>query len=354
MELPVPHEPAQEPSREPDPAEERQESRRATVLCVGIAVVDVVAHARGELVPGVKQFAERMETTFGGPATTAAVAASRLGVDAELVAATGDDEHGAQLRKALSAHGVHTGGMPVREGVATATSLVVVTPDGERTIVNATDPALRAPLDPDEARRLIARAGAVDVVLVDIRWPAAAALALAAASRAGIPGVLDLDLTDPEQHDRVRGLARAASHVVASHDALYGLLARDGEHRSSSDLDDPAVALDALAAIAGDGMVAVTLGADGVIWRDADGTSGVAAPPPVVAVETLGAGDVWHGAFAAALARRVGVDRAVIEANVAAALRVSRTGGWGALADLDEVAAVLDPRRRPGGTGVDT
>jgi sulfofructose kinase len=331
------------PADDPRPAQ-----YRPSLLCVGIAVVDVVAHARGALAPGVKQFAERIETTFGGPATTAAVAASRLGVDVELVAATGDDERGAQLRAALGARRVRVGRMPLRAGVDTATSLVVVTPDGERTIVNATDAALRAPLGPDEARGLIARASEVDAVLVDVRWPAAAALALASASDAGIPGVLDLDLTDPEDHDRVRGLARAASHVVASFDAIAGR-----GHRP----DDPASALDELEVIAGGGMVAVTLGADGVVWRDADGSSGMAVPPQVTPVETLGAGDVWHGAFAAALARRADLDRAVAEANAAAALRVSRSGGWSALPDLDEVTAALEPigdRGRPDNTSSST
>jgi hypothetical protein len=162
-------------------------SRRPSVLCVGIAVVDVIAHARGDLVPGVKQFADRITSAFGGPATTAAAAAARLGVDVELVAAIGDDDRGVQLRAALEARGVRTDRMPVRAGVGTAASLVIITPDGERTIVNVTDPALRAPLDPGAAGELIARAGMVDAVLVDVRWPAAAALALAGAARAAVP-----------------------------------------------------------------------------------------------------------------------------------------------------------------------
>jgi len=310
-----------------------------SLLCVGIAVVDVVAHARGTLVPGVKQFADRIGSTFGGPATTAAAAAARLGVDVELVATVGDDDRGEQLRSALARRGIRIEHMPVRAGVRTAASLVIVTPDGERTIVNATDPALRAPLDPEAAGGLIARAGAADAVLVDVRWPAAAALALAGAASGAVPGVLDLDRTEPEEHDRVRGLARAASHVIASRDALDDLLATSGGARVA---DDPEAALTALADLAGGGMVAVTLGAGGVAWRDVDGTAGTALSPQVTAVETLGAGDVWHGAFAAALARRAGIERAVAEANAAAALRVSRTGGWDALADLAEVESLLD------------
>ena len=328
----------------PDRHEGPSEGERRVLLCVGLSVVDVVTHVPGELVAGVKQFAHRITTAYGGPATTAAAAASRLGVDVELVAALGDDDRGYALRAALEVRGVGTGGMVVREGVATATSVVIVTPDGERTIVNATDPRLREPLAPDEAAALMARASGVDAVLVDARWPAAAALALAAASSAAVPGVLDLDRTDPEEHDRVRGLARAASHVIASRDALDDLLAAAGRAPVG---DAPDAALDALAELAGDGMVAVTLGADGVAWRDVDGSAGVQAPPLVTAVETLGAGDVWHGAFAAALARRVPVALAIGQANAAAALRVSRAGGWDALADLAEVGALVGDQHLP-------
>ena len=312
---------------------------RPALLCVGLAVVDVVTHVPGPLVAGVKQFADRIGTAYGGPATTAAAAAARLGVDVGLVAAVGDDERGDALRAALELQGVATAGMVVLGGVPTATSLVIVTPDGERTIVNATDPRLRGPLAPDAAGALVARAAAADAVLVDVRWPAAAALALGAAARSAVPGVLDLDRTGPGETDLVRGLARAASHVVASGDALDDLLAASG---AAPVAESPTAALDALAALADGGMVAVTLGAEGVAWRDADGTAGVVAPPSVTAVETLGAGDVWHGAFAAALARREPVRRAVLEANAAAALRVSRSGGWDALAGLAEVTALVD------------
>jgi sulfofructose kinase len=312
---------------------------RARLLCVGIAVVDVVTHVPGALAPGVKQFADRITTVYGGPATTAAAAAARLGVDTGLVAAVGDDDRGRALCAELDARGVSTAGMIVRPGVPTATSLVIVTPDGERTIVNATDARLRGPVAPHEASAMMDRAAEVDAVLVDVRWPAAAALALAAAAQAAIPGVLDLDRTGAGEYDHVRGLARAASHVVASRDALDDLLAAAGGPLVEA---APEAALDALVELAGGGMVAVTLGATGVAWRDVDGSAGIAAPPPVTAVETLGAGDVWHGAFAAALAARAPVARAVRFANAAAALRVSRTGGWDALADRAEVETLLD------------
>ncbi|NEU36740.1 sugar kinase, partial [bacterium LRH843] len=45
-------------------------------------------------------------------------------------------------------------------------------------------------------------------------------------------------------------------------------------------------------------------------------------------VDTLGAGDLWHGAFALALGRREGLDAASHFANRAAAIKCTRAGGW--------------------------
>jgi sulfofructose kinase len=82
------------------------------------------------------------------------------------------------------------------------------------------------------------------------------------------------------------------------------------------------------------GQVAYTDGPDGVRWAD-----GLHVPAPrVAAVDTLGAGDLWHGAFAAALAR--GLDRAAASdyANRAAALKCMRAGGWEAYPTAEEIA----------------
>jgi sugar/nucleoside kinase (ribokinase family) len=62
---------------------------------------------------------------------------------------------------------------------------------------------------------------------------------------------------------------------------------------------------------------------------------------PVVAVETLGAGDTFHGAYALALAEGVGVAEALRFAAAAAALRCTRSGGRAALPSRAEVMALL-------------
>ncbi len=333
-------------------------SDRPRLVCVGIAVVDVVAHIEAPLQAGVKQFASSLSTAFGGPATTAAAAAARLGVDAILVAPVGADERAAALGAALVAAEVDADALVVRPGVASATSLVVVSGDGERTIVNATSPELLVAPSEDEAAAIRALVTGAQAVLVDVRWPAAARIALEAARAAGVPALLDLDRTTAEHRDDVRGLAALASHVVASQDALADVLggAPGGTASGavsgavSSEDHDVDAALDALATMARDGMVGITRGAHGMRWRSVDG-SGPSAHGAAVrggdvpafrveVVETLGAGDVWHGAFAAALARGLALDDAATDASAAAALRCTRRGAWETLADADEVAAL--------------
>ncbi len=91
------------------------------------------------------------------------------------------------------------------------------------------------------------------------------------------------------------------------------------------------------------GIVGVTLGADGFLWRE-DGAERRTPAPKVKAVDTLAAGDVWHGAFTLALAEGQDVDSASRFANAAAAIKCSRGGGRRGAPTRAEVAALL---RRP-------
>jgi sugar/nucleoside kinase (ribokinase family) len=90
------------------------------------------------------------------------------------------------------------------------------------------------------------------------------------------------------------------------------------------------------------GLIGVTLGAEGFLWRDGDQERRVPAPR-VVAIDTLAAGDVWHGAFTLALGEQCGVPDAARFANAAAALKCTRMGGRLGAPTRDEVDALLRP-----------
>ena len=70
----------------------------------------------------------------------------------------------------------------------------------------------------------------------------------------------------------------------------------------------------------------------------------IVAAIPVQVVDTTGCGDVFHGAYAAAIARGESPDRAVEVANAAAAIKATRAGGRTGIPDLPTVRG----RPRPG------
>jgi len=294
------------------------------VVCVGLAVLDVVFEvATLPSGPG-KNFARGLRHVGGGPAANGAVTVARLGGAAAFVGAVGDDLTGTRIAEDLTAEGIDTSHLEVVAGSTSPTSAVMVDAVGERMIVNHLDASLHAGATADAS----AFAGA-DAVLADLRWPAGARVGLEAAARAGVPGVLDYDLTTPIDD---APLLAAASHIAFAAPAL--------EARSGS--SDPADGLTRMAERT-DAWVAVTVGADGLYWLD-DGTVRHLPAFDVEVVDTLGAGDVFHGALALTLANGRPPADALYEASAAAALKCTQPGGRAGIPDADALTTFLTNR----------
>jgi sulfofructose kinase len=286
-----------------------------TVCTVGLAVLDLVMTVDALPRDARKHFADSAAVTGGGPAANAAVTVARLGGSARFVGCVGDDPIGGLIVHDLVVERVDTDDMVVVVGAPSPVSSVLVLPDGARAIVNHTDPRLHES-EPGPLPR-------ADAYLADVRWPLGAVAAMEAAHAAAVPGVLDLDRSSAPIPPAA---VRRASHVVASIDAL--------------DHTDPA---EALADLGGrtDGWVGVTLGSDGVAWLDG-GTVQHLRPPPIEVVDTLAAGDVFHGAFALALAEGRPEPAALRFATAAAAAKCTMAGGRAGIPDrhtVDELEA---------------
>ena len=211
----------------------------------------------------------------------------------------------------------------IEPGRRTAISTIIVDAAGERLIVPFYDPDLSR----DPRWLPLANLAAAGALLVDTRWPEGAAAALDAARAAGVPGILDADVADPLV---LRDLAERADHVVCSEPGLALL--------------EPSGRLEALAArLAGAAVVSVTLGAAGVRWI-AGGVAGRQDGFAVRAVDTLSAGDVFHGAYALAIAEGRGIAESMRFAAAAAAIKVTRFGGRLGAPTRGEVTAMLAER----------
>lgn len=291
------------------------------VLCVGHAVQDFVFTVPSLPDRGAKYRATSFTSVGGGPAATAAVAIARLGGQAVLAARVGEDAAADMIVAELRGHGVDCAYLRRCAGCASSVSAVIVDARGERMIVNNLDPAIPA----DPAWLPTPAAVGARAVLVDTRWPEGALATLQAARAAGMPAVLDADRPIPP--DGV--LLRAATHVAFSADALADY----------TGITEPARALAEVARTL-PGWCCVTAGGEGV-FSMASGRPRRHAAFDVTVVDTLGAGDVWHGAFALALAEGHDEVAAVRVASAAAALKVQRAGGRAGAPNRAELEAFL-------------
>jgi sulfofructose kinase len=272
----------------------------AGVLVCGIAVMD---HVFGvDVLPSraEKYRAHSMDVIGGGCAANAAVAIARLGGTAQLLTRLGGDDTGRAIRAELVAEGVDMAPTVVTPGGGSPMSSVFVDAAGERMIINfrGTKLADDAPIP-----------ALPDALLADTRWPKPARALFQAARAKGIPAVLDGEA--PVPHD----LAQAATHVVFSTQGL----------REFTGADTPEAGV-RIAQSALPGWVAVTDGARGLAHMDHGEVVWLAAPK-VDVVDTLGAGDVWHGAFALGLAEGMTEIEAARFAHAAAALKCTAFGG---------------------------
>lgn len=260
-----------------------------------------------------------------GMASSAAAAAAKLGGSSLLFARVGADAIGDKIIEDLSAAGVDCTFVRRVEGARSPLCAVLVDAAGERLVVPFYDPKLDRSID----WLPLDRVAAADAALVDVRWPEGAAAVLGAARDAGIPAVLDADVGPPEVIERLSGLA---THAVFSEPAATIVT---GEA-------DPRRALEALGRRF-DNFVAVTAGPEGCFWLDRDaGAVRHLMPPPVVAVDTLAAGDVFHGAFTLAIAEGQAPKDAIAFANAAAALKCRTFGGRLGAPSRDEVVAAMN------------
>jgi sugar/nucleoside kinase (ribokinase family) len=273
-------------------------------LFVGLATLDLVQRVRRR--PGVdeKVVAQSSDLAAGGPAAAAAVTFGALGGNATLLSALGPGPIGQLVKDDLNRAGVHTVDAWAGGTDLSVSAITVLDRTGERSVVsrNAEDIAVAVPAGLPVLIRH------TDVVLIDGHHPDLAVATARAAKHAGMPVVLDCGSTKAV-YDELVPLADA---VVCS--CGFG------------GLPDEFDAVAAVLLAAGARLVAMTAGAAPVRWRTRDATGAVEVPAVAVR-DTLGAGDVLHGAFAFARAQGVTDPHRSLSFGVAvAALRVQHAG----------------------------
>lgn len=262
----------------------------------------------------------------GGLGATSLVAAARLGSRAAYAGILGTDQHSQFVIDALGAQGVHTEHVHIFPGAMPVLSVILLDEDRQTRTIIYDDGGLVGPEDDWLPIDLLvnARVLLVDYLRIDLMIRAARGARAAGAAVVG-------DIEDASAL-RVAELMVLVDHVVMS---ISSATAFTGER-------SPARAAERLAAPGR--SVVVTCGADGSWYLPEGGSSEPVHQPafPVDAVDTNGCGDVFHGAYASALARGLALPDRVRFASVAAAISATTPGGQEGIPDLETVARHLE------------
>ena len=294
------------------------------VLCIGIPVRDLTFRVSGVPGRGSKENATHFDEICGGNALNAAIAIARLGGRVSLCGPMGDAREMSTrfIFEKLAHEGIETEHLVHMPGLVTPISAVMVDPSGERTIVTFRDPELwKVHLPPIET--LLDDCAAI---LTESRCAEFCTDLCAEATRRGIPVVVDVDRAMSLRE----GLLTASSHLVFSSEPL----------QETADVSDDGQALHKIAKLT-PSFLAGTRGPRGTIWLNEKGELEETPAFPVHTVDTLGAGDVFHGAFALALTEKQDLRQALRFASAAAALKCTRFGGPFAAPQRAEVEAFL-------------
>ena len=277
----------------------------ARVAVVGSCNIDLVARVATLPRPGETVLARSFATIVGGKGANQAIAAGRAGARCAIVGAVGDDAYADAIRAALREASVDVGGLRTVASPS-GTALIFVDDAGENSIVvvSGANGTLTTLAEGD--RRTVDEA---DALLFQLEVPIE--IVIAAATRAHGLRVLNAAPARPLPRELLDVIdllvvneAEAAAIVPAS---------RPGE--------DLRAALLRLVP-----RVAITIGADGVLYADRDGANFEVAAPKVTAVDSTGAGDTFTGVLATALAERRPTREALELACAAASLCVETAG----------------------------
>jgi sulfofructose kinase len=283
---------------------------RWDVLGIGAVSVDDLVYVGHHPLPDSKMEIHRIERQGGGLVGTALVAAARLGARAAYWGVLDDeDELGRFTIHELERERVDCTLVVRRRGARPFYSIVIIDRStGQRSILFTGDGVCEVPPEAMAAEHV----AACRVLLVDHTIGEAGLAAVSTARRYGIPVVADIE---PNSNPRLPELLERVDHLIVGTE--FG--------RQFTGEAEPEAMVRALAGRRA--CCAVTAGRDGAWYALAGGPVRHLSAFAVRAVDTTGCGDVFHGAYAASIARAEAPERALLVATAAAGLKAMQRGG---------------------------
>ncbi len=293
------------------------------VLCVGHASYDLIFSIPRHPEEDEKIFADAFSGCGGGPAANAAVAIAKLGYKSAFSGYLGQDLYGDKHWQELDHFNVDTS-LIVRGESPTPLSTILVKPDGKRALINYKGETRPLPSDSLNFSSIRPK-----VILFDGHEPHISIPLAKYARENGIATVLDAG----SLHDGTSALKDLVDYLVCSEKFARQYA---GDHEK---------ALTRLAKLSP--AVVITLGEKGLIWQKG-GEHGELPAFHVKAIDTTGAGDAFHGAFAAAVAYGMDWVDTLFYSSAAGSFCCTKTGARTGLPSIEEHRKLFNKRKKEG------
>jgi sulfofructose kinase len=288
------------------------------VVGLGQASLDFLGSVASFPREDVKSELTGLEAQCGGPASTALVTLARFGIRTSFLGSISDDFFGKEILKGLQNEGVDFSCLAIRPGFTSQFAFIAISPAGRRTIFwhRGTAPPPRKE-EVNLSRFPNARVLHLDGLMMEGSMEAARQ-----AKRLGWKVVMDGGTLREGSLD----LIRLVDVLIASEGFAGPISGEDAP---------PEKRLEDLRGVC-PGTVIITLGVRGSIGCE-DGKTFFQIPFPVDAVDTTGAGDVYHGAYIYGLLRGWRMPESMRFASATAALKCRSVGARRGIPTLDEV-----------------
>ncbi|GCF94968.1 ribokinase [Enterococcus florum] len=297
-----------------------------SILCIGQAVYDLTFPTDSTIVENQKYRIFDRHECMGAPAANAAYLCGLWGIHTSLIARIGDDLFGKEIVQTLQSAGVDTTGIRYEEQQKTSISCIMVNKkNGNRTILNA--PLKETDFHPvwPESPKVILLDGHEQAISLEAlrRFPKACS-------------IMDAGSFKPELTE----LFQQVDFLVCSQDFAYQYTQIVIDLQEVSTLEATFDALEKL----NSKQIVITLGEQGSVYKQAGKIVHIPAFP-TKPVDTTGAGDIFHGAFAYGLHQDDSIEKIIVSASAAAALSVEKLGGQTAVPEKEKVDRFLQEKQ---------
>ena len=300
------------------------------IVILGVFVADTAYRAKRQPKMGETILGESFALGPGGKGSNQAVAAAKAGGNVHFITRLGDDPFAQMARDTWGAAGVIPAVKIDTENYTGAAYIFIDDETGDNAIIISPGAAGRISVDDvEEQADLIQNA---DVFVTQLEQPMAAAeRALEIARASGTKTILN-PAPAAQLSDNMLALCDYVTPNESEAEGITGV--------SVETPDDAARAADALMA-RGVGAAIITLGAQGVFYKDREIAVHVPAIRAGDVVETTGAGDAFNGGFAVALAEGMSPKDALRFGCATAGISVTRLGTAPSMPDRAEIDALL-------------